>query len=502
MHADYYASNGNVNKIEVLHDNIIQAKVIGSRKYSIELILENSEIRCVCSCPFVGVCKHALATIIFINSDEFDFDLIQKQSHFELKAYLEQLNKQELIQLILENKSDSLIRKLENKTRSTEFITQKIKQLKLEIDRLFNELDWETDKDWFDDKLSALFMAFDGAWHNVVREIKDLLIQCISQINSAIEDGYLYDHYNDQHFTGESFCKMFKTFINGILFDDKLNVISSLDNIELHYFEVLTQYDIKNELFTLEDIPYLIGAFKEGKVPLNFISSFYNLVKNELNDSDKELILKKYCLCNEEFVIDYVNLLEERFLLKDAEVVLSNFFDLHPKNKFNHATYKKWIELKIKLNESELEMVNTLMEVYPIKENAVFAIQNFPESKMDFETILYEKNKHEFVLYLEDQNRLVEAERVVSAKNSFLMDDFAFSFYTRHAKTFHNQSTEYLTNYIVKNLRTTGDLHYYAVAKGLKELFKFNADQAFHLLKVIRTDYKRRRNLMSILSDL
>lgn len=499
--ADDYSFNNNVKEIKVIHDDHVKAIVSGSRNYKVDLYNENGEIYSECTCPYDGVCKHALAVIIHSQFEEWYFEEVQKQVHFDLTSYLQGLTKQELIQLVLENQTAELVQKLQNKTLSQDDLLSKVAKANKELEKLFKEIDWETDIHWMDERLVSIFKIFDGGWKMVIKEITDLLSNTLKKLNHAIDEGYLYNHYEDESFSGEQLSNLVVSFIKNIPTADKVNVVEELDDLQAEYIGLWNQRTFYTDFFSQDDEPILKQYLFERKIKSNYVSTIYDLIKANLNKEEKEELLKMYALYSQELLIEYVGILEEKFLLKDAELLFEDYFNRIDISKIEKESLMKWIAIKNKLNEPIFEKLNLLVLKFPTKESLQFAISLLPEKQNEFEMIVLEKGFNEFILFLEKVNRIDEAEKILSTKSHY-WNDFAFQFYCRNSKIFIEKSTQFMVNRIQQNLPSAGDSYYYTIAHTLKELFRFNPEKASQLLQEIRLNYKRRPNLMSMLREL
>lgn len=499
--ADYYSFNNQIKELKVIHDDHVKAIISGSRNYKVDLYNENGEIYSECTCPYDGVCKHALAVIIHSQFEEWYFEEVQKHVHFDLNSYLQGLAKQELIQLVLENQSTELIQKLQNKTLSQEDLISKVTKAKKELEKLFKEIDWETDIHWMDERLVSIFKIFDGGWKMVIKEITDLLSGTLKKLNHAIDEGYLYNHYDDESFSGEQLSNLVVSFIKNIPTADKIYVMEELDDLQTEYLGLWNQRTFYTDFFSLDDEPILKQYLFEKKTLSNYVPAFYEIIKANLNKEEKEDLLKMYALYSQELLIEYVGILEEKFLLKDAELLFEDYFNRIDISKIEKESLKKWITIKNKLNEPIFEKLNLLVLNFPTKESLQFAISFLPEKQNEFERIVLKKGFNEYILFLEKENRIEEAEKILSTKTQH-WDDFAFQFYCRNSKIFFEKSTQFMVNRIQKNLPSAGDSYYYTIAHTLKELFRFNPERATQILHEIRLNYKRRPNLMAILKEL
>ncbi len=122
-------------------------------------------------------------------------------------------------------------------------------------------------------------------------------------------------------------------------------------------------------------------------------------------------------------------------------------------------------------------------------------------SLQDYMSILEKKRPEELLIYLEADNQLEEAVALIN-RSIFVFDDHVCEFYKKHKKQFPHDAEKYFCGRIDKNIINTGDRYYYTVADSIKELKQINTKLAGEYLQQIRTEYKRRRNLIAILSNI
>jgi len=83
-----------------------------------------------------------------------------------------------------------------------------------------------------------------------------------------------------------------------------------------------------------------------------------------------------------------------------------------------------------------------------------------------------------------------------------IWDTRVFDFFKKHKKNFLADAEKFFGDEINKNLEYAGDSYYHTIADNIQQLKQVNSSLAAEYLVNIRLNYKRRRNLMSILSKL
>jgi len=81
-----------------------------------------------------------------------------------------------------------------------------------------------------------------------------------------------------------------------------------------------------------------------------------------------------------------------------------------------------------------------------------------------------------------------------------IIDETKFSFFKRNKKILPSQSIEYFQERINENLSHTGESSYLRIAETIGQIKEINETLAQELITDIRTNYKRRTKLMSILN--
>ena len=78
-------------------------------------------------------------------------------------------------------------------------------------------------------------------------------------------------------------------------------------------------------------------------------------------------------------------------------------------------------------------------------------------------------------------------------------DSTLFDFFRKNKKFLPDDAEEYFQNRIRENLNDAGNYHYEKIAESISLLKQVNPNLAAKWLGIIRTEYKRRRNLITML---
>jgi uncharacterized Zn finger protein len=95
-------------KIITVQSNLVKARIVGNRVYTVSLMLKNKTIEGRCSCPAFtdfGPCKHMAATCFAMLNDSYQSaneDVSYRFDEYEnVEKNLKKLKKEELIEIIL-----------------------------------------------------------------------------------------------------------------------------------------------------------------------------------------------------------------------------------------------------------------------------------------------------------------------------------------------------------------------------------------------------------------
>ena len=78
-------------------------------------------------------------------------------------------------------------------------------------------------------------------------------------------------------------------------------------------------------------------------------------------------------------------------------------------------------------------------------------------------------------------------------------DNLVNKFFKSNKTLFPEEATAYFSKLIDKNLQSTGDRYYEAITDAIRQMMKSDLTKANEYLNHIRTHYKRRTSLMSML---
>jgi hypothetical protein len=103
--------------------------------------------------------------------------------------------------------------------------------------------------------------------------------------------------------------------------------------------------------------------------------------------------------------------------------------------------------------------------------------------------------------YLQKKKRLQEALALIKRSKN-ISESQKLDFFKAHKKIFPEEAAKCFSRVIDRNLQSTGDHYYEAVADAIRHLSAANRTLADNYIRDIRTNYKRRRNLIALLDSL
>ncbi len=146
----------------------------------------------------------------------------------------------------------------------------------------------------------------------------------------------------------------------------------------------------------------------------------------------------------------------------------------------------------------------TLLNDSPSKVILSKAVNALPEYSEEFEAIAMQRIPNEYFSFLEESKRLNDCVRFLAEYRNKLYDieKKEFGFYKRHAQQFTRQAEYFFVREIEKNLTQTGEHFYRAIVDALQSLLKINDEKAGEIYQMLKTTYKRRTTLMTMIDKV
>lgn len=492
-------------------NNLIQASVNGSYEYEVEIYQKGDKIYGACTCPYGGgTCKHVVAVLLQIVRDGFNDIPVQKvikvttkEDNKNLDEYLKQLPKSELIKLVKKYIPDDFVLQLQNKQSSKNDALAIFQRVEKKIKGFFNdhELLWEPAA--MEDSLIKQLKKLTGFENIIANEIGELFIQIMEKVNSAFDEGYLYvdDWYGDGYFESSDFNQLVINFTSQLPFDQKVKYLEKLDStlklMSYDTFEeiaVLLPSSIKtSEVSQLCD--YLLK--NEKTLSESLISRLYSTIENQLTVNEKERLLINLSGDNQNHFISLIKLLSEQSRYSDAFKHIEQYLD-DSNGYVNDEILYQYLDLCNKIQGNIEEVARKVIDINPNRKILQQIRLHDLKDMSYFEQVLKKRNQCDLLSYYEDENRLEDALNLIKSVRFY--DEVVFMFYKKYKKQFKVDAEKYFLKRINSNLENAGNSNYERIAETISQLRQINQGVANKLLADMRLNYKRRRNLIQMLS--
>jgi hypothetical protein len=114
------------------------------------------------------------------------------------------------------------------------------------------------------------------------------------------------------------------------------------------------------------------------------------------------------------------------------------------------------------------------------------------------EEIVKQSNPEELLTFYEEENRLKDALTLVHEPDLFY-DEVAFTFFKKNREHFPAETEDFLRDRIEEDLNYTGKKHYERIAESLDLMKRVNPERSRRIAEEIRSNFKRRTNLIQII---
>jgi hypothetical protein len=232
------------------------------------------------------------------------------------------------------------------------------------------------------------------------------------------------------------------------------------------------------------------------------IEKYYDKVQHLLSYKEKVTLLNIISERNSTRVMELAALHDKEGELHSAIETLKSWLaancGLYYKHEDVHSIY---LDLLIKGDIDLSDVSDQIIANCPTHTMLAKIISATGGNDADrYELLLEKKSADQLLLYLQKSNRLPEALALIKRKN--ISDSLLNDFYKSHKTLFPDDATAWFSKIIDQNLKSTGDRYYEAITEALHHLIKVNKTKADEYLNNIRTNYKRRTNLMAMLKAL
>ena len=492
--------------------NTISAEVIGTKEYNVELYIEDGELHGSCNCEYYDVCKHIIAVLLDIAENGIEniteSKIIEVPS-FEtvdyFKDHLKKLSKDELINLVIRYAPDNYIRQIQN-SKSTQkdasAIFDKVEK-KVRENLSDEELLW--DPSGMDAAIMKQLNKLKGLENQLHERISQLLLMIMESIDAAFDEGYLYidNYYEEDYFESSEFNNYVISFAQKLSFEDKFRYIQELNSaiggMGYGTFEEIPKKF--SDCFSIEETAKLADYVlsNEQNIDLSLIANIYGFIHSSLEEKDNEKLLKALSLTgSQEHLILLTELLMSQGKQTEALDFLSQFLD-NQQGFIDNKIVELFLQLTKESGTDIAKAAWTALKHNPNEKNLSLIKSYGVSDTSAFEELLRNNNPVELLSFYEKEKRFSDALKLISDKNRFY-DEIIFQFFKRNKKTLKEQAEQYFLKRIDANLVSTGDNFYSKIAETVSQIKQINTKLAREVVTDLRTNYKRRTKLMSMLN--
>lgn len=502
---EYYES-GAVTDVTLNADKTsLTAIVNGSESYAVQISLGKAEISAKCNCPYGGICKHIIALLIYAHHEINFIEPASSASEVDIKQHLQTLSKTDLIDLVVKYAPPQYFVKVKNSFSGVADAQSIFKKTEHSIQKIFNSQGLLYDPNDFENAILKEIKKLSGLEKHLTEELGNLILYIIREVDKAIYEGYLYDHYNDETFElPQEFNELILTYTLTLSYLKKTAFLAELDSILRE-----SEYDIFGDLqelfgksFTEEDIPYLKDLLinKYASLSVDLVESYYQKVCPLLSDEEKEKILPVLIEKDGDWLIEYAQLLYNGNRQKESLNVVGKWLNRNEYAYGKENVYCFYLDL-LKRDNNDLSKVTKKAIADCSTHSMLQKIADLlPDNLPAYEVILEERNAGELLTFLERSGRLKDALTLIRRRKD-IWESQTYNFFKAYKKDFPAEAEEFFYNIIEKNLEHSGDNYYYNVADAIEQIKKVNAALASKLRKDICLNYKRRKKLVSILES-
>ncbi len=481
--------------------------VKGRTEYTVTISLKNGEVSGLCTCPYGSTCKHVIASLLYAIDKSSEIEIIPdaKNTGVDINQHLQSLSKGELISLVKKYAPEQFWVEVKNKFSDVSSAQNTFRKVERNIQMIFKDTDCLDNPGDFDTALDKEIKKLSGLEKHIRNEIENLVFYIISEVENAFDEGYLYDHYSDYNYDpSEEFNDFVANFVKSLGYEEKIIFLTKLDKVlkEQSYDTYGSLLQLSETVYTDDDLPalknMLVNNYKN--ISDQLIESYYKRVRPLLSLREKETILTEIQNNSSKWVLELADIYDSQNEATKAIDTIKK--GLTNNNGFgSEGLYTHYLDL---LAKAQLNLSDAAKEAISHCSNCSMLqkIRSLVSDDLsNYELILEQKAAGELLKYMEISDRLSDALALIKRSKS-IWNTQMFDFFKKHKKIFPSDSEKYFAHEINKNLENTGDNYYHAIADSIQQLKQINQSLADDYLKDIRFNYKRRRNLISILTKL
>jgi|GEM_PF-2752519 len=485
----------------------LTAAVRGSDDYTVVLTLNEGEVRGSCTCPYGGICKHQAAVLLYAVNNLSEIDIsIQDNTKESIHEYLQSLSKNELISLVEKYAPEQFFTAISNKFADTGTAQHIFGKIERNIRRLFKNEQLLYDIGSFSHALDGEIEKLSGLEALLQKEIEGLIFYLMEQIESAFDEGYLYDDYRDSYYyPSPDFDEFVARYAASLEGKSRISFLSGLDSVisgqSYDTFQDWTR--IAQSVFDKDDLPGLKQSFVQiyKDISVGLADEYYGQVCGLMTFEEKEAVLVILAENNSKRLIELAELYDANNHPGQAIRILKTWLQNRNSHYGDENVYFLYLDL---LQKGGYELSGIAGEVVwecPTNSMLKKVVSLLPSKSAAYEQVLEQKDAGEFLVYLEKEKRLAEALELIK-RTPDIADYQQYDFFKKYKVSFPEDAARCFAKVIDENLAGAGNHYYEAVAGAIRHLMKIDPDQANRLLCGIRTNYRRRRNLIALLEKI
>ena len=507
---DYFESDS-VSQLIYNHEKTrLKAIVSGNDDYTVTVTLDNGRITGSCTCPYYDVCKHIVAAVLYAADEESEFEIEHadnKDAGNMFYQYLQSLSKDELVALVEKFASEQFRTEVKNRFANAGSAQKTFRNAEQKIRKLFDDKNLMYSPGDFSEALDNELEKLSGLDKSLGKEIEKLLFHIIKRVEESFDEGYLYDDYSDYSYDASlRFEEFVVRYVSSLNSGEKTAFLAKLDALleQPAYTTFEGLRDTAKSVFTGEDLPNLKNVLMTGyrNISPKLAGHYYDQVSGLLSYDEKTVVLSVLLEDDGVRAIELAALHDAQGNLSKATETMRAWIEENRNSYYcREDAWSFYLDLLKKGNRN-------------LSDIAAEAIINCSTGKMlskiisltdndpaRYELLLEEKNAGEMLCYLQKKERLPEALALIKRKKNKLTDNQILEFFKTHKLIFPEDAATCFGEVIDKNLQDTGNRYYEAIADAIRHLAKVNRTKADEYINYIRTNYKRRRNLIDLLRN-
>jgi hypothetical protein len=539
---EQYYGSGAVEDISYTDSHTLDATVSGSEFYEVQIYLDGDTIEAECDCPYDGgTCKHVVAVLLEAmnegdsirgymddgNDDEEDEITTQTSGVMPLKAvskasttadsaefrqYVESLSVKELQNLVLQYAPADFRRTVLTRSLNMSDAEKVINAAERSINKIFDTEFLRHNNHELEKQLLRECERVRGLWEMFPERIGTMLCTIMRTIDEGFEEGDFYEDYHDEGFSSRAFDDYVVQFIRAIPSAKKAAIIEDIRNVlaEAGFGAFMDIEKRKAEWYTSAEIPVIKDAILKA-IRLNKYDGNaeldYKTISPDLDDDERETMLLATHSTSNELTLELATFYENIKRPADAlDAVDKRLAKLSKEGYFFNASaalVKKRCELAAFLKElpsTYLRHAKNMLTITcnaDVIQSACKYLKTSGEAALllELETLAEKKSPQEFFRYLEMEQRFQECWEQVAQKGK-IYEEIVYAFAVKRLKHEPEEAKKVLLQRLQTRIPVADDSAYSDVAEALKYLSEIDDKHAREILEDLRTNYKRRTNLM------